>query len=90
MIAEILVIDKHRGILDTIALHTDGQVAIAEVCIHHIGQNGIGLTWTVRHDTEQFAAPFVCIAIEHLHGDEVIGRRADIRVEYHEGHTLVF
>ena len=89
MIVEILVIDKHLRIFQAVALHSNGYAAIAEVCVHHIGQNGIFFTQAIDHDAEQFAAPFVFVAVEHLHGEEVIGRGADIRVEYHEGHSLV-
>ena len=89
MLVEIPVIDKHRRILDTASFHTDGYVAITEIRVHHVSQSTIFLTMTIHHDTEQFAAPLVCVVIEHLQSDEVIGRRTNIRVEYHEGYTLV-
>ena len=90
MLVEILVIDKHSGILDAASLHADGYVAIAEISVHHVSQSTIFLTLSVHHDAKQFAAPLVCIVIKHLQGDEVIGRGADIRIEYHERNALVF
>ena len=90
MLVEILVVDKHCRIHDAAPLHADGHVAVTEVIVHHVSQSPIFLTMSVHHDAEQFAAPFVCVVMEHLQGDEVIGRGADIRIEYHERNALVF
>ena len=90
MLVEIPVIDKHGGIVDTASLHTDGDVAMTEIGVHRVCQSGIFLTMTIHDDTDQPAAPFVSIVMEHFQGNEVIGRRADIRVVYHKRHTLVF
>ena len=90
MLVKIPVIDKHGGVLDAASLHTDGDVAMTEIGVHRVCQSGIFLTMTIHHDADQLAAPFVSIVMEHLQGNKVIGRRADIRVVYHKRHTLVF
>ncbi len=47
---------------------------MAEVRIHHVGKGRIPFALSVNHYAEQAATPLVLIVIEHLHGEEVIGR----------------
>ena len=52
----------------------DGHVAIAKICIHHVGKGRIPFALSVNHHAEQAAAPLILIAVEHLQGKEVVGR----------------
>lgn len=73
MLIELLVIDKHVRIFDTITLQTNGQVAIAVEGVHHVSHSGTILSLAINHDAEQFATAFVCVVIEHAHGNEIVG-----------------
>ena len=53
---------------------------MAEVVIHHISHGGTVLTLAVHYPPQQFAGALLLIAVEHLQGEEVVGRRADVCV----------
>ena len=69
---------------------SDGYVAMAEVSVHHVGYGSIVLALTIYHHAEQLAASLVFIAIEHLHGEQVIGGGANVRIEYHQRYAGIF
>ena len=62
---------------------------MAEVVIHHISHGGTVLTLAVHYHPQQFAGALLLIAVEHLQGEEVVGRRADVCVEYDERHARI-
>lgn len=89
MLIEAPVIDKHVGIIDTIALQSDGEAAVAVVGVHHVGHCGTIFTFAIHHNAEQLAAAFFCIVVELAQGNEIVDGRAEVCVENHAGHSRI-
>ena len=83
------VVNPHHRIVDTVPLHSDGQVWIAEIGIHHIGHCSAVLSLAVFYDAQELALALVGVAVEHLHGKQVVGRGADVGVKNNKGNTGV-
>ena len=84
-----LVVNPHIRLRDAVPLLSDGQVGIAEIGVHHIGQCSAVFALTVYYNTKELALALVGIAIEHLHGKQVVGRGADVGVKKYKGNTGV-
>lgn len=78
-----------REIEDAVPLQSDGQVGIAEIGIHHIGQCSVVFTLAVYYNTQELALALVGVAVEHPHGKQVVGRGANVSVKNNKGNTSV-
>lgn len=83
------VVNPHHRIVDAVPLQSDGQVGIAEIGIHHIGQCSVVFALAVYYNAQELALALVGIAVEHLHGKQVVGRGADVGVKNNKGNTGV-
>ena len=68
-----LVVNPHIRLRDAVPLLSDGQVGIAEIGVHHIGQCSAVFALTVYYNTKELVLALVGVAVEHLHGKQVVG-----------------
>ena len=68
-----LVVNPHIRLRDAVPFLSDGQVGIAEIGVHHIGQCSAVFALTVYYNTKELALALVGVAVEHLHGKQVVG-----------------
>ena len=77
----LTVINPHFRVLETVLHMPDRQCAITMPRVHHIGTSGTVLALTIDDDAQELTHASSVIIKEHLHRKQVIGRRAEIRVQ---------